>query len=267
MKAFMVHGFQSISNGGEKKIFKAQILGILILLTFFFQPVYSTKPIEVKDIEHIRFFLIFETFKPLELKKAVLYYSASKGFAKKDSVVINVPNNLQFSDSFVVRPRWKYQVYLILKLSFNDKERFSNIFRYSREKPLWEVFVNDTTLRVSPKLAGDKGSGQSSLKGIALIIQAAFEMILALLISRIFGWPPLIILMVLVANIAAFPLYMLNIQNLILREILIFLVKGIVMWLVGMRKLDFYKIILTTVIVYLLGFGFKQILFFVIQML
>ncbi len=247
------------------KINLARILCLFVVLVSFLQSGYASKP--ANNNEYIRFFLIFETLKSLELKNAVLYYSASSEFAKRDSILVSFSNDTTFSDSIIIPTRWKYQVYLKLKLSFNDIKRISNTFQYSQNKSMWEVFVGDSAIRVLPKPLSDHGNSQSSLKGLALIIQAAFEMILALLLSRILGWPPLIILMVLVANIAAFPLYLINISGLLILESLVFLVKGTVMWLVGMRKLDFYKILLLAIIVSFLSFGIKQILFFIIQIL
>jgi hypothetical protein len=144
--------------------------------------------------------------------------------------------------------------------------RVSSTFQYSTQQKAWEVEVKDSTIKVQPK-ASDNTDSQKSLKGIVLIVQAAFEMVLALLIGRALGWPPLIIFMVLVANIAAFPIYLISIQRIIFKEILVFFVKGLVMWLVGMRKLAFYKIVILAIVLYVLSYGLKTMLFFIAQIL
>lgn len=238
---------------------------ILFIISLGFSlSVYSRTEVEHKN--YVKFFLVMQTLKPLELNKAVLYYSPSRGNINRDSVVMNRLNESRLSDSVIFATNFKYPIYLKLKLSFNDADRISRTFQSVSEIPVWEVYVRDSAIRVQPKPGVDNSSSQKSLRAFVLIIQAAFEMILAFLISRALGWPPLIIFMVLVANIAAFPLYLFKMPGLLIREIADIFIKGLVMSLVGMRKLAFYKILILTVALYILSFGLKEILFFIVQL-
>ncbi len=237
---------------------------LFIILTCFSLSVYSRTDPEHKN--YVKFFLILQTIKPLELNEAVLYYSPSRGNINRDSISIKRFNDSRLSDSLIFPVKFKYPVYLKLKLSFNDADRISRTFQCAEEIPVWEVFVRDSAIKVQPKLGTDNSSSQKSLRALVLIIQAAFEMLLAFLISRALGWPPLIIFMVLVSNIAAFPLYLVHMPNLFIREIADVFIKGLVMNLIGMRKLAFYKIMILTVLLYVLSFGLKEILFFLIQL-
>ena len=237
---------------------------LFIILTSISLSAYSRTDPEPKN--YVKFFLILQTLKPLELNEAVLYYSPSRGNINRDSVSIKRFNDTRLSDSLVFPVKFKCPVYLKLKLSFSDANRISRTFQCAEEIQVWEVFVRDSAIRVQPKPGLDNSSSQKSLRAFVLIIQAAFEMILAFLISRALGWPPLIIFMVLVANIAAFPLYIIYMPNLLIREIADIFIKGLVMSLVGMRKLAFYKILILTVLLYILSFGLKEILFFLIRL-
>jgi hypothetical protein len=247
------------------KIHRINTICFFIFLVSFLQPGYSRT--DDFDKKYIKFSLIYQTVKPLELNKAVLYYSSFRGQAKQDSIVFKYTEETKYTDSVIFIPSWRYPAYLKLKLSFNDMSRVSQIFQYSAQQETWEVFVKDSTLRVQPKLSNNNSNSQKSLRGLALIIQAAFEMVIALLIGRALGWPPLIIFMVLVGNIAAFPIYLINIKSLIIKEALVFFVKGLVMWLIGMRKLAFYKIAILAIVLYVLSFGLKTILLFIAQIL
>jgi hypothetical protein len=238
---------------------------LFIILFGFSITVYSKTEVEHKN--YVKFFLVLQTLKPLELNTAVLYYSPSRGNLNRDSVVISHPNALRLSDSLIFESKFKYPTFLRLKLSFNDLTRASRTFQCTGEVPVWEVLVRDSSLIVQPKPGINNSSSQKSLRALVLIVQAAFEMFLAFLISRALGWPPLIIFMVLVANIAAFPLYLFQMPAIFIREIADIFIKGLVMGLVGIRKLSFYKIIILTVLLYVLSFGLKEILFFLVQLI
>jgi hypothetical protein len=246
------------------KIHTIKRIYLFVILLSLFQSGYSRT--KNNDKNYVKFLLIYQTVKPLELKRAVLYYSISRGLTKPDSLSISFTDETKYADSLIFVPSWKYPVILRLKLFFNDMPRISSTFQYSTQQKAWEVEVKDSTIKVQPK-ASDNTDSQKSLKGIVLIVQAAFEMVLALLIGRALGWPPLIIFMVLVANIAAFPIYLISIQRIIFKEILVFFVKGLVMWLVGMRKLAFYKIVILAIVLYVLSYGLKTMLFFIAQIL
>ena len=222
----------------------------------------------LNSTDKVRFSLVYETLKPLELKKSMLSYSEFKKSSRQlDSIMITSRDNTIVPDSVLFDNKWQYPGYFKLTLFFKDKVRTSNTFQYSTENSKWDVFVNDSTIKVKSKLSDSSLTSQSSLKGMVLIVQAVFEMILALLIAHILGFPKVIIIMVLTANIASFPLYLINIPEVFNRELLVFLLKTTVMSLVGMRKLAFYKILILAVILNIISFGFKELLFFLIQML
>ncbi|HEY4784708.1 MAG TPA: hypothetical protein VIH57_01605, partial [Bacteroidales bacterium] len=208
------------------------------------------------------------TNKPLTLHKSVLYFSNYKWFTRKrDSLVIVYKDKYGTPDSINFDTIPKYPVYLMLKLDYSDRTRKSNTFYFTSGKLFYDVMVGDTAVRVRPKLAGNNFSYQSSLKGVALIIEALLEMIIALMISRAFGLSRLIVLMVLAANIAAFPLYMANISSFFLRETLVFIVKAVVMILMGLRKIHVYNVLIILIALTIISFGLKELLFFLARII
>ncbi|MDP4210919.1 MAG: hypothetical protein Q8928_19105 [Bacteroidota bacterium] len=202
------------------------------------------------------------------MERVVLYNSKTKEFyAPEDSLVLLFRKGAALPDTIGFRTSWKYPGYLKMKIKFSDRKRVSNIFQYSSGRSAWNVFVEDAELKVKPKPAGDNFRSRNSLKGVVLILQTVLEMLLALLISRIMGWPHVIVPMVLVANIAAYPIYLLGFDNILYRELSVFFIKSVVMVLVGVRKVSVYKIVALAVVLTLIGFGFKEFLFFVGQIL
>lgn len=211
--------------------------------------------------------MIYETNKALDLNKSVLYYSETKWLTKKqDSMVLINQPTLGLPDTIAFDTTWKYPVYLTLKLFFSDKTLISNTFYFSADNPNFEVFVKDASIEVSPKLSGSFSS-QSSLNGLALVLQAILEMIIAYIISRSFGLSRHLVLMVLAANIASFPLYMMNISSFLGRELLVFLVKALVMVLIGLRKIPVYKILLLLITLTIIGLGLKEFFFFIVRLI
>jgi hypothetical protein len=205
--------------------------------------------------------LLHETLKPLELKKAVIYFSASRFLIRKDSICINFSTANSNTDTIIFNEKWKYPVYLKLNLLFSDLSRYSNTFHYDAQIRKWEVSILDSSLMVHHKPVGDDFKRRNSLNGLVLIIDTALEMLIALLISRLFGWSHLLVLMVMVANVAAFPIYLLSIPNLFLRESLVATIKLLVMLVIGYKKITYYKIILFALILMLIGLGIKEFLF------
>jgi hypothetical protein len=220
----------------------------------------------LKNNQKISFLMIYETNKPVDVKQAILYFSQHKLFSQKqDSLVLNFTKGHGAPDSIVYDTLINEPVYLRLKLYTSTGALVSNIFHSLAVPSLYDTFVNDTELNVRPKLSTNDFSTSTSLTGLVLVILTILEMIIALLISRVFGMSRIIILMVLTANIAAFPLYLLNIQEIWVLELLVLFVKALVMSLIGMRKIHLYKIILLLIVLTIISFGIKEILFFLIR--
>ena len=206
--------------------------------------------------------LLRETQKPLILRKATIYVSISRFMERKDSICIDFSSQNAMHDTIFFNGHWKYPVYLKLDLSFSDMKRTSNTFHYDSQIRKWEVSVMDSSMVVKHKPVGDDFKRRNSLLGLVLIINTAIEMFLALIISRLFGWSHLLVLMVLAANIAAFPVYLISIPNLFLRESIVAIIKILVMLTIGYRKIKHYKIILFACVLLMVGLGIKELLLF-----
>lgn len=206
--------------------------------------------------------LLRETHKPLELRKAIIYYSASRFLFQKDSLCFNFSTINSNIDTIFFNGLWKYPVYLKLNLIFTDLTRSSNTFHYDAQIRKWEVSILDSSLLVKHKPVDDDFKRRNSLNGLVLIINTAIEMFLALIISRLFGWSHLLVLMVLAANIAAFPVYIFSIPDFFIRESIVAIIKLLVMLVIGYRKIKYYWILLFSAILIIIGLGIKEFLFF-----
>jgi hypothetical protein len=245
---------------------RIRIVCLISVFSFVFNGFCYSLPENHKN-DVIRFLMVYETNKALNLNKSVLYYSKTKWLTRKqDSVVLKsyLPSGLP--DTITFDTIWQHPVYLVLKLYFSDKTLTSNTFYFSADNPNFEAFIKDTGIIVSPKLTGSFTT-QSSLNGLALILQAILEMVIAYLLSKIFGLSRLVVLMVLAANIASFPLYMINMPGFISRELVVFGVKAIVMVLIGLRKVPVYKVLLLLITLTIISLGLKELLFFVIKLI
>jgi len=236
-----------------------------ILMVNIFNLFASYKPHSASQ-EGIKFLMVYETHKPLDIHRSVLYYSNSKWLSQKeDSLVINF-NKPGSPDSINYDTTWNHPVYLKLKLYFNNQCIESQTFSSSSSTTTYyDAFARDSTLIIRSKLSGNNFDSNSSLKVIVLILQAIFEMLIAFLIASVFGVSRLLVLMVLVANIAAYPLYLFDL-SLLNRELLVFLVKAFVMSLIGIRKIKIYKILLLVVTLTIISLGIKEILFFALRL-
>jgi hypothetical protein len=215
--------------------------------------------------EGIEFLMVYETYKPLDIRKSVLYYSKSKWLhQEEDSLVIDLKKP-GTPDSIGYDTIWQHPIYMKLRLYFNGRFIESQPFSSSSTPAYYDTFVGDSTLKVRPKLSGNNFESNSSLKALVLVLQAVFEMIIAFFIARVFDVPRLLILMVLVANIAAYPLYLFNL-SLLNRELLVFLVKAVVMSLIGIRKIKLFKILILVATLTIISLGMKEILFFGIRL-
>lgn len=206
--------------------------------------------------------LLRETHKAIELKKVFIYFSASPLMVRSDSIYYDY-SKIHFNEDTVFFNReWSYPVYMKLRFVFSDYARISNTFHYDDQIKKWEVSVLDSSLSVKHKPVDDNFKLRNSLNGLVLIINAACEMFIALIISRLFGWSHLLVLMVLAANIAVFPVYIFPISNLYYRELIVAIVKLLVMLAIGYRRIKYYKIVIFAIILIFIGLGIRGLLFF-----
>lgn len=169
-------------------------------------------------------------------------------------------------DSILYDLKWDHPVFLKLKLVANHHQFVSQVFSNPGRTRFYDVHISDTSMFVNPKLSFGNYERSSSLKALILVLEAIFEMFIAFLMVRGFGIPSLLILMVLIANVAAYPLYLFD-MSILNREILIFLVKVVVMSLVGIRKIKVYQILIIVSILTLISLGIKEFLFFLIRLI
>lgn len=235
-------------------------------LVCLFAFVFCCSVLAVPEQKEITFLMVYETHKPLDIDRCVLFSSNNKLLSQKEDSMVLTFKQRNSPDSIRFDTVWQHPVYLKLKLISNGQVFESQIFSNSGSQLYYDAFVNDSTIRVRPKLSGNNFDSNSSFKALILVLQAIFEMLIAFLISRVFGVPRMFVLMVLVANIAAYPLYLFNI-GVLNRELLVFLVKTGVMSLIGMKKIKIYKILVFSTILAVIGIGIKEILFFIIRLI
>ena len=236
---------------------------ILLITVFQYIGVQCYGKDKGKDSNQFVFLMVYETNKPLTIKKSVLYFSENKWFTqKKDSLVINYNQNAGVPDTIIFIKSLNKPAYLNLKVYFTDHTLASNTIYFASDETLYDAVVDDSALRIRPKIAGNNLSNPNPIQGFALIITAILEMILAWLISKAFGLSRQVILMVLAANIAVFPLYLIHFPSVFLKEASVFAGKAIVMVLIGLRKMPKYQILLLLISLTIIVFGFKQLFFF-----
>jgi len=221
----------------------------------------------ISTFENLTFSIHYESIKPIEVHKAILYYSALKNKPKKDSLVVNIGISDQLTDTIVVKTKWKFPLFVKLKLECTDINLKSNEFYYYPGIKQWSVLVSDTSLKVQSKRVQNFSNPYKPLVGIVLLIQSVVEMILALIMSQMIGWSRTIWVMVLTANIASFPIYLIGFSHIWMRELVVLASKAFVMSVIGYRKIKFYKIVIFAVILSIVSFGFKEILFIIMRIL
>lgn len=241
----------------KKIIFVVFFLGAN--LTVFSQADSENKPLS--------FIINYKTLKPISIKRSVLYYSNTKNNLKSDSLVIYEGTSLIVTDTFNVKNVWKFPLFMSLKFECGDIKRVSNEFYYYPGNNTWEVSVGDAALNVTLYNFRSFTNPNKSSVGLVLLFQAIIEVLLALMMSRMIGWSRAIIIMVLAANIATFPLYQLNFPTVYMREFIVFGVKALVMVLIGFKKIKVYKIVLFGVILSIISLGFKEILFVLLRII
>ncbi len=213
----------------------------------------------------LKFSLNYKTIKSVEIHKAVFYFSTLKNYYKKDSLVCKFSSPDAFLDTIYIKPKWNFPLYLKLKLECTDINRTSNEFYFYPGSNLFGIMVYDSTLNVKSRKEQSFSHPYKPVIGLILVIQTAIEMVMALMMTQLIGWSRTIWIMVLTANIASFPIYLVSFSHIWLREILVLLTKTFVMSVIGYRKINVYKIILFAVILSFVSFGLKEILFVVMR--
>ena len=251
-------------------LFKFRIkYNILLLLIIFLllsnitigQNKLSQVPVKLK------FSINYKSINPIEIHKAIFYYSTLKNYKKKDSIICTISSPENLLDTIYLETKWNFPLYIQLKLECTDFHRYSNQFYYYPGNKLWNITVYDSTIIVKSKKEVTFSNPYKPVIGFILVIQTAIELIMALMMSQLIGWPKTIWVMVLTANIASFPIYIVSFSHIWLREILVLLTKTFVMSVIGYRKINFYKIIIFAVILSFVSFGLKEILFIVMRII
>jgi hypothetical protein len=244
---------------GYKFIRFYQLIGF-----FFFSYSLIIASDQKSNPDKISFEFFYETMNPVKLQSVTLYAKSSALSQKVDSVVIHF--NTAYSDTFEILYPWKYPVNVWMTFTYEDNIRQSNKFFFDPNRKSWQIFVNDTSVLVKPQ-PKFSFSEKDSFIWIILILQGALELILALLFYKLFRWPAWILLVVIVANLCAFPIYMLNIKPLFVSEMLMLLIKFLVIFVMSRRKLGITRILILTLVLNFISFGFKIIMLFLTKLL
>lgn len=239
--------------------YKNSILFLFVWFPFSF--VCGAK--QQQTINDLTFEFYYETLMPLKLQSATLYTLPSVLAPKRDSVIIttDAPN-----DTFAIQVPWKYPVNVVLLLKYKDQERKSAKFLLDPNRKYWQVFVNDTAVTVhsQPSFSFQE---KKSFTGVIVLIQGAIELLLALMFYKLFRWPSWTLLVVLVANVASFPVYLLGLTPAFLGDLLMMGIEFLVMLLISRRKLGIWRIIVLVLTLNIISFGFKEIFFLVTSVL
>ena len=116
----------------------------LLFAAFFVVTFYSESSafsqISTEHKEKLKFQLIYETLKPIELESGTLYFlDSKKSFKPKDSAVFYLTPSIVLPDSIAFEKKWRYGNYLKLKLSFKNRKYTSNTIAFSGENAFWDV--------------------------------------------------------------------------------------------------------------------------------
>lgn len=216
-----------------------------------------------QTLNDLTFEFYYETLIPLKLQSATLYTLPSTLAPKRDSIAIKID---AANDTFAIQVPWIYPVNAVLVLNYEDQERKSNGFLLDPGRKYWQVFVNDTAAIVhsQPRFSFQE---KKSFSGIIVLIQGAIELLLALMFYKLFRWPSWTLLVVLVANVASFPVYLLGLTPAFLGDLLMLGIEFLVMLLISRRKLGIWRIIILVLTLNLISFGFKEIFFLISSVL
>jgi hypothetical protein len=247
------------------KAFFKTILVVLFSFLFCQSPVFS-QVIEQGTQQPLKFELIYDNFDQISLKSATLHVSPDKLLGKTDSAILYfLPKNL-FLDTLYLDYPWKVPVHAWIEFDFSDKTRISNKFFVDPFRGSWVININDTgaIVKAKPKISfADK----ESYMGMILIFQIILELVLASLLVRFFRWPAWVILVVLVSNLATYPIFQLKLQPGYLADLAMLLIKFIVIFLTGRKRLGIVRIITLVITLSLISYGFRELFIVIYKVL
>lgn len=248
--------------------FKNSHFFITVISLFISVFMVSFKKADQKTTEKkpLRFEIIYESLQPIKIERATLHISPDKLLGKTDSFPMYFSKDKLFFDTLLVNYTWDFPVHAWVKLKCSDKFRISNKFFLDPLRGTWIINIADSTAKVvsKPKLSFED---KESYQGIILLLQILLELILASLLVRFFRWPAWVILVVLVSNIAAFPVFMMNLQPHFLTDIAMLFLKFLVIFLTGRKRLGIARIIILVITLSIISFGFKEIFLVISEVL
>lgn len=243
------------------------ILRSIIVLIFLTLNTVKIFCIEINEKKpELKFILYYETYKPLILQQARLVTEPEKLSGRSDSLFVKYTTSAIQPDTISLNCNWEIPNHATLKLKFDDRERKSNVFYFDPTQKFWDVNVNDTALIVKPQ-EHFSFSDKNSYQGIVVLIQVFIEILLAFVIIKAFNWSLRLLLMVIAANIASFPVYLIHLPDMYLAELLAIVIETGIMMLIGLRKVRWWRIIIMVLLVNIISFGIKQVLFLVVKLL
>jgi hypothetical protein len=236
----------------------------LYLLVFSGFIMYAgNEPVKIKPLQ---FEIYYETLQPLRLINATLYISPDKLLGHTDSVKMKLSADNTFQDTLYLDFPWQFPVHARIKLNFSDRVQISNKFYLDPQHEKWQISISDTAalIKAKPKFSFEE---KDSYMGMILLIQMFLELILAALIVRFFRWPAWVILVILVSNLAAYPIFLLKLNPSYLGDLLALFIKFLVIFLTGRRRLGIVRIIILVVTLPLISYGIKEILILIFKLI
>lgn len=236
----------------------------LYLLVFGGFIIYAgNEPIKIRPLQ---FELYYETLQPIRLINATVYISPDKLLGHTDSVKMKLSSDNTFQDTLYLVYPWQFPVHAHIKLNFSDHTLISNKFYLDPQREKWQIYISDTAalIKAKPKFSFEE---KDSYMGMILLIQMFLELILAALIVRFFRWPAWVILVILVSNLAAYPIFLLKLTPSYLGDLLALFIKFLVIFLTGRKRLGIARIIILVVTLPLISYGIKEILILIFKLI
>ena len=217
--------------------------------------------------QELLFFVNYKTIKPIEIRKIIFYYSVTrKRIIKSDSIICD--NLKEFSNDTIHIPlELNYPFYFKIRIDCSDLKRSSDEIYCNNGKNVWKLNILDTSLQVNAYAFRSIEKPLRPFILLILFLQLCIELIISFFISKLIGWPRRIIIMVVAANLAVFPIYFFSINSLYIREIFTLIIKTIIMVVIGYKKIHIRKIILFAIALTIIGFGLREILFVLLRFL
>jgi len=214
----------------------------------------------------IKFELRYETLQPVKIKSAQILISPDKILGKSDSLNIYWNDSALFLDTLYAKYPWKFPVHARVRINLPNKKFITNKFYLDPLNKSFLLSISDTSAEIKGKPSFQIEDKKSYL-GIILIIQTIIQIIITILITKIFKWPTWSVFLVIAANLASVPVYMLQIEPKYLTDIIIALIQFAILFLTGKKQLGTIKIIAMVLMLIGISFGFKQIMLLVLKVI